>query len=144
MAVSIVGMLAAIALYYTFKLKGLRGKQELQSRDNAREQEKRRRQINTSIRVLAGAVGREELSLTEASIRIATLLDSLNLDEAVITEYAGFYKLREATAHIPILDAWQVLSAKEKFAFNKERERHEAAYSDFVLDAAQRIQQVSF
>lgn len=144
MAILIVTVLSLLALYYVLELVNLRKRQRKQVEENLAKRKQQQSEANTSIQVLAGAVGRNELTLTEASIRIAGLLDALNISENVKSDYAGFYQLREATAHIPILAAWKALSVKERHQFTLEREHCESVYGDFVIDAARRIKGVTF
>lgn len=106
---------------------------------NQKAQVEQRAWMNKSIQILAQALGKEDLSLTEASIRICGLLDALNVNEEVKTEFSAFYQLREKTQHIPYLEAWKALSDAEQRKFDLERLQHEATYQDFIMDAAKRI-----
>lgn len=106
---------------------------------NQKAQVEQRAWMNKSIQILAQALGKEDLSLTEASIRICGLLDALNVKEEVKTEFSAFYQLREKTQHIPYLEAWKALSDAEQRKFDLERLQHEATYQDFIMDAAKRI-----
>lgn len=142
-AVTIVLVLAAIAarlVYKVYRLNQLRSRQmaELQAAEITAVNERRER-INKSIQILAQALYQDELTLTEACIRISHLLDQLEVGEPVKTEFSAFYQLRQRTEHIPILADWKKLSAKEQRVFDKERLQQEAAYYDFVMDAAKRI-----
>src|SRR5690606_2972207 len=103
-----------------------------------------RARINKSIQILAMATQKEELTLTEASIRISVLLDSLDVSDGVRTEFSACYQLRERTAHIPILTAWKSLDRKQQKEFDIERLRYEATFGDFVMDAAKRIESRDF
>lgn len=143
-AILIVSVLSLVALYFLLELYNLKKSQRKQIDESLIKHEQQRSEANKSIQVLAGAVGRNELTLTEASIRIGGLLDALNVSENVKSDYAGFYQLREATAHIPILAGWKALSVKEKHQFTLERTRCESLYGDFVIDAAKRIEGVTF
>lgn len=107
---------------------------------NQKAQLEQREWLNKSIQILAQAVHKDELTLTEASIRIAGLLDSLDVQAEVKAEFSAFYQLREKTSHIPYLEAWQKLSNAEQKKFDLERLRHEATFNDFVMGAAKRIQ----
>lgn len=121
--------------------------QKVRALEQARQDEVTRQQresVNKSIQILAQAVQGEELTLTEASIRIAGLLDSLEVDEDIRTEFSAFYQLRSLTAHIPILEAWKSLARKEQMKFDLERLQHEETYRDFIIDAAQRIRTRKF
>lgn len=100
----------------------------------------RREEINRSIQIIARALGQDErLTLTEASIRISGLLDSLGVPPGVQEEFSAFYQLTQATAHIPYLKEWQQLDKKRKRELEQDREKHEAIYREFVEDAARRI-----
>jgi hypothetical protein len=107
---------------------------------NQKAQIERRQWLNKSIQILAQAVYKDELTLTEASIRISGLLDSLDVHADIKTEFSAFYQLREKTSHIPYLEAWQNLSNAEQKKFDLERLRYEATFNDFVMDAAKRVQ----
>ena len=113
--------------------------QALEAADR-KAQIERREWVNKSIQILAQAVHKDELTLTEASIRISGLLDSLDVKANIKTEFSAFYQLRDKTSHIPYLQAWQKLSTAEQKKFDLERLRYEATFNDFVMDAAKRIQ----
>jgi len=106
---------------------------------NRKAQVEHRQWLNKSIQILAQAVDNNELTLTEASIRISGLLDALAVSTEVKTEFSAFYQLREKTSHIPYLDAWKNLSNAEQKKFDIERLHHETTFNDFVLDASKRI-----
>lgn len=144
LAVLIIAVLTAVAGYYLWQLYRLRQTQKNQLEKAKAESIAQRQRINTSIQVIAGSVGREDLTITEASIRISVLLDSLSVDDNVREEYSAFYQLRDATAHIPILERWNNLPLAERRKFEKERLRHEKTYSAFVLAAAERIRGKTF
>lgn len=106
---------------------------------NQKAQFEQRQWLNKSIQILAQAVQSDELTLTEASIRISGLLDALNVPADIKEEFSAFYHLREKTSHIPYLEAWQKLSNAEQKKFDLERLQQEATFNDFVMDAAKRI-----
>lgn len=142
-AVVIVVVLACIAARLVYKVYCLNQSRahkiaELQKAETTAIREQRER-INKSIQILARALFQDELTLTEASIRISHLLDQLNVSDMVKTEFSAFYQLRQRTEHIPILTEWKKLSAKEQRVFDKERMQQEATYYDFVMDSAKRI-----
>src|SRR5690606_23839709 len=138
-ALTIIAMLMAIAIYYLWQLRRARQRGEARLAALEVESERQRQRINNSIQILAGAVGSEDLTLTEASIRICGLLDSLPNSDKAEKEYEAFYRLREVTAHIPILEQWKALGRKEQLRFDRERQSLEEEYRERVLDAAQRI-----
>lgn len=139
----IILILSAIAIRLVYKVHQLNKTRQkkliAQEKANQESQRTHRQWLNKSIQLLAQGLDNNELSLTEASIRISGLLDVLGADEQIKTEFSAFYQLTEKTRHIPYLDAWKNLSPAEQNKFDLERIQHEAAYQDFVLDAAKRI-----
>lgn len=144
LAVLIVLGLSGVAIFYLLKLRQLRRRQQKQLEAIEQQGREQRSRVNNSIQVIAAAAEKDELTLTEASIRLSVLLDSLSVDDSVREEFSAFYQLRDATSHIPILEAWKQLSTKQKLALDKERQQLEETYREFVLDAAKRIKQRSF
>lgn len=140
----VVLALAGTAGYYLRQVQKLKQHQAEQLAELDRKAQKKRGEMNDSIQILAQSIGQEvngnQLSLTEASIRISGLLKTLSVSDDVKEEFLAFYKLAEATAHIPILEEWKKLSTKKKLAFSKERDKLESDYREFVLAAAKRIQ----
>lgn len=138
--VLVLGAIAARLVYKVYRLNKLRSSQLAElARANEIAMKEQRERINKSIQILAQALSQDELTLTEASIRISHLLDQLDVAGTIKTEFSAFYQLRQRTEHIPILAEWKKLSAKEQRVFDKERLQQEATYYDFVMDAAKRI-----
>ena len=140
LALIIIAVLTGIAgvLLYKVKQKNIHQRAQLAEKEAAIKVQ--RDKVNNSIQILAQAVGRDELTLTEASIRISFLLDSLGVSEGVREEFSAFYQLMEQTRHIPILENWKNLSHKEQKDFDLQRLKSEESFRDFVQDAAVRIQ----
>lgn len=145
LATLIILVLAGIAGWLHYKLyrqnqhhKALQAEQEAQGREQ-------RARVNQSIQIIAQAVGTDQdLTLTEASIRISVLLDSLSVEDGVREEFSAFYQLAEATSHIPFLEGWKQLSRKEQLQYDRERQAQEDQYREFVLHAAERIRGRNF
>ncbi|GAA6169427.1 DUF2489 domain-containing protein [Sessilibacter corallicola] len=131
--------LSAVAGYYLWQLHLQRKQLSQVEAEQERVLQEQRKRLNNSIQRLAQGVIGEQLTKTEAAIRIRVLLDGLGVDDEVRKEYTAFYILAGKTDHIPILEEWKKLPSKEKKKFDKERESLEKEYGDFVLDAAQRI-----
>lgn len=143
LAVLIIAILSVIAgrlVYRVYRLQKANA-EKLREQHLANEQamKEQRERTNKSIQIIAMAVQQDELSLTEACMRIAGLLDHLEVDAAIKQEFSAFYQLRDLTQHIPILAEWQKLERKAQNDFDIERLRHEATYNDFVMDAAKRL-----
>lgn len=140
----VILVLSIVAGRLVYKVYRQKKEQEakLQAQEEANQKTLReqRERMNKSIQILAQAVHKDELTLTEASIRISGLLDALDVHADIKTEFSAFYQLREKTSHIPYLEAWQQLSSAEQNKFDIDRLRHEATFNDFVMDAAKRIQ----
>ncbi len=138
-AVLTVFGLAAYAAYLHFLLRQKERQQrdaQLQLQEKAKE---KRDQVNASIQILAQSCGVDQLSFTEASIRIRGLLNSLSVEEAIREEFSAFYQLADATAHIPVLAEWKKLSRSEQNNLQREREKLEQQHREFVQSAAKRI-----
>lgn len=135
----VVLVLGVIAAYYLMKVRQMEQKQRLQLREQKAEHDAQRLRLNRSIQIIAQGIIDEQMTLTEGAIRIKMLLEGLSVNDEVRESYVAFYHLAEATAHIPILEAWKALSAKKKLEFDRQRQQLESDHREFVLDAAQRI-----
>ena len=140
----IILVLAVIAVRLQLKVAALKRQRREQQQALEQAEREQRERINKSIQIIAQSVGSDQVSLTEASIRIKVLLDSLGVDGAVREEYIAFYHLAGATDHIPILAQWKQLTPKKRLAFDREREKLEQQHREFVLDAARRIRGRTF
>lgn len=136
----VLAIIAGVMIFRVVKLQ--RAQREKLAREQAAGEQallERKAWLNKSIQVLAQALQKDEVTSTEASIRICGLLDALAVSDEVQDEFSAFYQLRARTHHIPFLEAWQALDKKQQQAFDIERLRHEADFHDFVVDAAKRI-----
>jgi cbb3-type cytochrome oxidase subunit 3 len=104
-----------------------------------------RARVNKSIQIIAQSLLKgNEISLTEAAMRIAVLLESLGIADSDRELYSPIFLLAEATAHIPILDEWKKLPRPKKLEFDKSRLKHEGDYGDFVMQSCRTIIGKSF
>lgn len=131
--------LAAYAIYLQILLRHQKAERQTQAEQLAANLEERRKHHRNSIRVLASAIDAEQVTLTEGAIRISMLVSQLNLGEQERADFQVFFQLTEATAHIPILDAWKKLNTRDKLRFDREREEIEEKYREFVVDAARKV-----
>ncbi|BFM11603.1 hypothetical protein R50072_17560 [Simiduia litorea] len=92
-----------------------------------------------SIRILAQGVLDDQLSHTEAAVRITALLDVLGQGASARKEHAALYKLTDETLHIPRMADWQALSKADQKRLEKDRLSSEAKYKDFILASAQTL-----
>ena len=139
LAALVLVVLSTVAIYYHVRLYQQLKKQALAEKDLENILNERKARNINSIVVIARAVLDDQVSLTEASIRINALAPTLGLNDSVLEELRVFRQLSEATAHIPILDKWKALSKKEKASFTQERESIESKFADFIKHAAKKI-----
>jgi hypothetical protein len=144
LGVIVLIVLSGIAAHLHYRLYQHNKRRQAESLWQVEVGQQQRERVNKSIQILAHAVQGEELTLTEACIRISVLLDSLEVDSQVREEFSAFYQLRDLTAHIPILEGWKKLDRKEQVRFDLERLQYEDTYRDFVLSAAKRIKARQF
>lgn len=143
-AALIIFVLAVVAGYYLRKLQLAQKRQAQQLAELEQAAEDQRGRVNNSIQIIARTLLDDGVGLTEASIRLRVLLDSLQVGQGVRDEFVAFYTIAEKTSHIPILQDWKKLPRKKQFQFEMEMARIEEEYRDFALDAAQRILGRSF
>ncbi len=137
--IAVIAILITIAAYYHVKLYNKNVKHsENEAELRKTLAENRQKNIN-SVEIIARAVLDDQVTLTEASIRINALVQAIRLEEDKAKELSVFRQLAEATAHIPILEKWKALSRKEKRDYEKERESIEANFRDFVKAASEKI-----
>lgn len=139
LAIIIVAILMAIAAYYHVRLF-MRGKEIAANEEMfKKEQQERRKRNANSVLIICRAVLDDQVTLTEASIRVAALAPTLGLSDDNLNQLSVFQQLAEATAHIPILEKWKALSKKEKAAYTCERVRIEEKFESFVKEAARKV-----
>lgn len=149
-AVAVVAALAAYAGYLHWRLYRLRKQVDVprQFPEGARvgvvepgAPAAQRLSLKRSIHLLADAILEDKLTQTEGCLRICAIAASLDEQADFRVEYGVLFRVAEATAHIPILDAWQALPAADKQRLDRERRAVEAKYSEAVIDAARRIKE---
>ena len=139
MAVVIVLVLAGYALHLHRKLQRLDAEREKARLAFEQQLKDKADETRKSIIILAKGLVADELSVTEACLRISWLLTQINPEARESEAYSVFYQVAEATAHIPILEAWKALTREQRKAFDLERLKTEKAFGDFVLAAAKKL-----
>lgn len=91
------------------------------------------------IYLLSEAMLDNRLTHTEGCMRICALAYRLDDTEKFRRDYSVFFRVAEATAHIPILEDWQALSRAEKKALGAQRLEVERRHQKEILEAVQRI-----
>ena len=136
-ALAILVVLVAYAWHLQRRLKLLEQQQRALAKEAEHSRQQKIQEATQGIRILAGAMVREEVTITEGCMRIAYLLTQVDASAHDKQQYSVFFQLASATAHIPVLGAWQELSKQEKTAYTKERAEIEQSFSEFVLEATQ-------
>ena len=89
-----------------------------------------------SIRVIAQALLQNDLTPTEAAMRIGFLAQQYSPTEDQAPSLQVFQSLATDTSHLPILDAWKALSSQDKQRLEKERLSIEESHSEAIELAA--------
>lgn len=132
------GVITTILVIYSgvlaFKLK-----QKAKRRNQPVEfQPKSQSQLDAqqSIRVIAQALLQNDLTPTEAAMRIGFLAQQYSPTEDQAPSLQVFQSLAMETSHLPILDAWKALSSQDKQRLEKERLSIEESHSEAIELAA--------
>ena len=89
-----------------------------------------------SIRVIAQALLQNDLTPTEAAMRIGFLAQQYSPTDDQAPSLQVFQSLAMETSHLPILDAWKALSSQDKQRLEKERLSIEESHSEAIELAA--------
>ena len=138
---AVILLLSVYAIWLCKKLWKLKRDEVIDNNKEKLRVENKKIEAQESIHILVSCLLQDQVSLTEAAIRISGLAKALKPSEVEQQFYIAFDNLAMATSHIPILEAWGKLSAKEQKRFNEERGIIEGEYKDKVLDAAKRLSQ---
>ena len=92
-----------------------------------------------AVYLLAEALLDNKMTYTEGCLRITAMAAGLADYERFQKDYAVFFKVAEATAHVPILDAWRALDAREQRTLERERLDIEERYQPEIVAAAQQL-----
>ncbi|AFU97957.1 DUF2489 domain-containing protein [Simiduia agarivorans] len=138
------GIVLGLGVYAVYLLLAVRTQQQRQQEKLAEFEalmtDERAKRIS-SIRILAQGVVDDQLTLTEAAIRITALMDVLGYGSQGRQQFAGLYQLADETLHIPRLQAWKDLAAKDRRRYEAERLQSEEKYRDFVVASARELVQ---
>ena len=166
-AATVLIILAAYAIYLYLQLRAQKVRQHELEREYQNRRLSELEQAQKSIVILARALLGKDLNLTEACIRIAYLMNQVretldsNTEEVfssaddladlatrgnrtfhdIYPEHVStvFFQVAEASAHIPILEAWGKLSHPQQLAYDRERAEIEAKFDEFVGVAVEQV-----
>jgi len=139
MAAIMVIALAAYAAWLSVQLRRQAGRAREAQEQLEAELQKKNLQARQSIQIIARALLQNDVTDTEAAMRIAYLSQQVSSTEQESEQFTVFVQLAEATAHIPILDDWQMLEKSEKRRLNKERAEIELVYAEFIQAGAEQL-----
>lgn len=138
---AVIILLSVYAILLCKQLWSLKRNEAIDKNKELKRVENKKRETQESIHILVSCLLQDQVSLTEAAIRVSGLAKILKLSDVEQQFYIAFDNLAMATSHIPILTDWGKLSVKEQKRFNDEREIIEGEHKDKVLDAAKRLSQ---
>jgi hypothetical protein len=136
---SVIALLALYAIVLCVQLWKVKRIEAVKTVEEQQWVDNQKKETQESIDILVRCLLQDQLSLTEAAIRVSGLAKVLKLTEVEQQFYIPFDNLAMATSHIPILADWGKLSAKEQKRFHDERGIIEGEYKDKILEAAERL-----
>lgn len=89
-----------------------------------------------SVRVIAQALLQNDLTPTEAAMRIGFLAQQFSPSEYYLQSIQSFRDLAMDTSHLPILEDWKALSSTDKDRLEKQRLSIEKSHAQAIIDAA--------
>ena len=135
----LVVVLAGYAVFLGVQLR----RQNHRQRDLDRQLNEQRAtsdsEARQSVQIIARALLQQDLSDTEAAMRIAFLSQKIIATQDELDAFKVFQQLAEATAHIPILEDWALLERSEQRRLTAERERIETDYREFIAAGAKSL-----
>lgn len=96
-------------------------------------------QAEKNILILLLALQKQQLSVTEAAMRISHFSRMLAWPEDDMQPYNAFHQLAQDTSHIPILEQWQALSTQEQQGFDRQRVELEAMHRVNIASASRQL-----
>ena len=136
---SLTSVLVAYACYLAFKLKN----KATPSSQPTFYDPKSQLDAQLSIRVIAQALLQNDLSSTEAAMRIGFLAQQLTNGFEQDKSIKVFQALAMDASHLPILDSWKALPKEEKNRLEKERLSIENKYAEQIQLAAKALATVN-
>lgn len=110
-----------------------------------RKAQQNRDHLIESVHVIANAmINDERMTLTEGTIRLSVLLDSLAPHMKQEPDISVLTAVYEKTKHIPYLQAWQSLDKQERWRYLQEMKKVEAEHETDLLKAASILRDYPF
>jgi hypothetical protein len=121
------------------QIKALKAEQALKQHESEQQAKEKENYIKHSLAVLGSSLKDKQITLTEASIRIAGLLDFLPLSDYNAEGAMIFFEIRDKTQHIPKLAAFNALAPQEREAYFEEIGKIEACYTQQLPSAIEAL-----
>ena len=132
-ATSIIVVLAIYAFKLTREVKRVESIQAARLQEIDDRAELAMDEVALGVTVLARAYLQNELSATEACLRVVHLLEQLQLGSLYRGIYPAIFEVAEKAQSFPILDDYKALSPKAQFELDRRRESLEDEFSDAVM-----------
>jgi hypothetical protein len=136
LALGLVIALGAYASYLGLQLWRQKRQRDIGAHELAEMADERAKEARLSVVVICKALLKDDLTDTEAAMRIAYLRRQVNVQADEESHYKVFEKLAEATAHIPILEDWQALERSKQRQLTRERLAVEQQFKEFIRTSA--------
>ena len=136
MALLLMLFLLLYASYLGLQLWRQKRQSQVAANDLAQAALERSAEARMSIKIICKALLKDDLSDTEAAMRIAYLSQQITIQTDEESHFQVFVKLAEATSHIPILDQWQALERKRQRQLTRDRVTIEQEFKQFTRNSA--------
>lgn len=132
-ALLIITVLAAYAWHLTRQVREAEQQQADEQAQAAHNLRQHQLGLLEDIRFIARSVLAEQCEITEGVMRLHFLITSLDPDSWQLDELSVVRQHHQATAAMPILEAYKALPKKEQFRLDQERFRLEDGHKEGVL-----------
>lgn len=139
-ALTIILILLAVAIYYCWRLVQVRRVQQDAQLEFEAAVKKQTEEHVQSIRIIARAHVSGQVESPEACLRICGLLDLLSVSAEQRLPFVALDKMRDSIKHIPVKDKWLALTREERDSYRAQMVRSEEDLEDFIKPAMVQLQ----
>jgi predicted metal-binding transcription factor (methanogenesis marker protein 9) len=143
-ALILILILAIIAGYFSYKVSLLNKQKQQQLKSNQDAWEQNRNELIKDIHFIANSMFQQQCEITEGCMRLEYLINKVDDSPKMRIEFQHIYAHYDATAAMPIREAYQALTKKEQFKLDKARAKLEAQNNDNVLSDAKKLASFPF
>jgi hypothetical protein len=141
-ALVLILILTIIAGYFSYKVRLLNKQKQQQLKNNQDAWVQNRNELIKDIQFIANSMFQQQCEITEGCMRLEYLINKVDDSPKMRIEFQHVYAHYDATAEMPIREAYQALTKKEQFKLDKARAKLETQNSEKVLSDAKKL--VSF